>query len=48
MKGGDFWGTVTISGTLVAVTDESTMMQLSMVASFMQWMEEVARTAGMP
>jgi NADH:ubiquinone oxidoreductase subunit 6 (subunit J) len=48
VKGGDFWGTLAISSTLAVVTDKSTVMSLSMVASFMWWMEEAACTAGMP
>jgi hypothetical protein len=39
--------TLTISATHAAVEDEGTLMLLSMVASFMRWMKEAARTAGM-
>jgi hypothetical protein len=34
-KGGNIWGTLTISATLVAVQDDGTMMPLSMTTSFM-------------
>jgi hypothetical protein len=39
--------TLTISATHAAVEDDGTLMLLSMAASFMRWMKEAARIAGM-
>jgi hypothetical protein len=49
--GSEIWKymvTLTISATHAAVQDDGIVMPLSMAASFMRWMKDDARTAGMP
>jgi hypothetical protein len=47
-KNGNIWVTLTISATHATIQDDGIMMPLSMAVSFMRWMKEAARTAGMP